>query len=274
MKEVPAIFKQICEKIYDVSIVGKSDLLFSTDMYKKNSIKSLERTSRSSGQKRIIKGESKKRPENWKLFLSYNSNKQQLVRLLLKLWNSDDFERKLQNKKVIFTCEEKVYLLKDNGASVMMTEIPKLEFDQEETDTRVVLYCFYAADKEYSYVQVRSPERDSFFIFLYYASKINIILLFDIGSRCKRRLLNISQLAHDFTPLYCDALLGLHAFSRCYTISVFQGIGKVKPIKLRQKKPRYQILFQNLGKYRMRRKIFFFNWKNSRVPCTSPEVSI
>ena len=32
MKEVPATFKQICQKIYDVSIVGKSDLLFSTDM--------------------------------------------------------------------------------------------------------------------------------------------------------------------------------------------------------------------------------------------------
>ena len=28
-----------------------------------------------------------------------------------------------------------------NEASVMMTEIPKLESDQEEIDTRVVLYC-------------------------------------------------------------------------------------------------------------------------------------
>ena len=32
MKEVPATFKQICQKIYDVSITGKTDLLFSTDM--------------------------------------------------------------------------------------------------------------------------------------------------------------------------------------------------------------------------------------------------
>ena len=85
MIEVPTTFKQICEKIYDVSIVGKSDLLFGRDMYKENSIKSLERTSRGSGQKRIIKGESTKRPENWKSFLSNDSNKQQLVRLLLKL---------------------------------------------------------------------------------------------------------------------------------------------------------------------------------------------
>ena len=149
MKEVPATFKQICEKIYDVSIVRKSDLLFSTDMSKENSIKSLERTSRGSGQKRIIKGESTKRPENWKSFLSNNSSKQQFVRLLLKVGSSDDFGRKLQNKTVIFTREEKAYLLKDNGASVMMTDIPKLESDQEETDTRVVLYCFHAADEDF-----------------------------------------------------------------------------------------------------------------------------
>ena len=149
MKEVPATFKEVCEKIYDVSIVGKSDLLFSTGMSKENSIKSLERTSRGSGQKRIIKGESTKRPENWKSFLSNNSSKQQFVRLLLKVGSSDDFGRKLQNKTVIFTCEEKAYLLKDNGASVMMTEVPKLESDQEETDTRVVLYCFYATDEDF-----------------------------------------------------------------------------------------------------------------------------
>ena len=38
MKAVPATFKQICQKIYDVSIVGKSDLLFSTEMLAKRKI--------------------------------------------------------------------------------------------------------------------------------------------------------------------------------------------------------------------------------------------
>ena len=83
----------------------------------------------------------------------------------------------------------------------MITEIPKLESDQEEIGTRVVLYCSYAVD-QYNYVQVRSADSDIFFIFLYYASTINITLLFDTGSRCKRRLSFISQLTHDFTPLY------------------------------------------------------------------------
>ena len=84
----------------------------------------------------------------------------------------------------------------------MMTEIPKVESDQEEIDTRVVLYCSYAVDEQFNYVRVRCADRDVFFILLYYASKISITLLFDTGCRCKRRLLNIYQLTHYFTPLY------------------------------------------------------------------------
>ncbi|KAG1714581.1 hypothetical protein GQR58_001013 [Nymphon striatum] len=47
-------------------------------------------------------------------------------------------------------------------------------------------------------------------------------------------------MSKDFTPMYCAALLGLHAFTRCDTTSAFKGIGKVKPLKLLQQKPRYQ----------------------------------
>ena len=41
MKEVPATFRLISEKIFDVSTARKSSVLFSTDMYQENSVKSL-----------------------------------------------------------------------------------------------------------------------------------------------------------------------------------------------------------------------------------------
>ena len=44
----------------------------------------------------------------------------------------------------------------------MMTEIPKLEPDQEEIDTRFVLYFSYAIDEEYNYVRIRSADSDVF----------------------------------------------------------------------------------------------------------------
>lgn len=248
MKEVPATFRQISEKLFDVSTARKSSVLFSTDMYQENSIKSLERSSRGSGEERIIKGESTKRPEKWKEFLSNDINKQQLIKLIIKVWSNDAFAPKLEQKTVIAICDEKAYKLSsDDGVSVNMTEVPELQSSQEETDTRVILYCSYAADKGYDYVRVRSPDSDIFFILLYYAGNLGIRILFDTGTGNKRRLLDITKLANDFTPVYCAALLALHAFTRCDTTSAFKGVGKVKPIKLLQKQPRYQGVFQELG---------------------------
>ena len=66
--EVPATFRQIREKIFDVSTARKSSVLFSTDMYQENSVKYLERSARGSGEERIIQREGTKRPEN-----GYNS---------------------------------------------------------------------------------------------------------------------------------------------------------------------------------------------------------
>ena len=64
MKEVPATFRQISEKIVDVSTARKSSVLFSTVMYQENSVMSLERSAKGSSEERIIQGESTKRPEN------------------------------------------------------------------------------------------------------------------------------------------------------------------------------------------------------------------
>ena len=64
MKEVPATFRQISVKIVYISTARKSSVLFSTDVYQENSVKSLERSAGGSGEERIIQGESTKRPEN------------------------------------------------------------------------------------------------------------------------------------------------------------------------------------------------------------------
>ena len=116
-----------------------------------------------------------------------------------------------------------------------MSEVPELQSSQEETDIWVVLYCYYAADNDYDYVKVRSPDTYIFFILLSYATDLVIRILFDTGTGNKRRLLDITKLAKDFTPVYCAALLAMHAFTRCDTTSAFKVIGKVKPIQLLKK---------------------------------------
>jgi len=148
MTEVPANFKQISHKVFDM-MQRSCDMIFSTDTYKSGSIKAMERKRRGCGEKLMIKGESTKKPADWKLFLSNDENKKQLIQLMCDVWSSADFTEKLQNRQVIFVCEGTAYLMttSQNGRSTEKRELQALSSTQEETDSRVILYCMYAMEK-------------------------------------------------------------------------------------------------------------------------------
>ena len=75
MEEIPRTLKNICQNILSIALHGTSSVIFSTDSYMPNSIKSLERSTHGSGQKRLVHGENMRKPENWKEFLSNDDNK-------------------------------------------------------------------------------------------------------------------------------------------------------------------------------------------------------
>ena len=84
----------------------------------------------------------------WKLFLSNDENKIQFIRLLLKVWNSDQYASRLHGRTVILNCEGKAYeLTSTNGQKTEANVLPLLESSQEETDSRVILYINYARSK-------------------------------------------------------------------------------------------------------------------------------
>lgn len=124
LKDLPTNFSQICSKVFD--IMGKTgDVVFSTDQYYPDSIKSMERHRRGCGEKLVLKGEATKRPSDWKSFLSNEENKVQLIRLLLKVWSSDQYASRLHGRQIIFICEDKAFLLSsDDGKKTVKAEIP------------------------------------------------------------------------------------------------------------------------------------------------------
>jgi len=117
-----------------------------------------------------------------------------------------------------------------DGETVNTAEIRAFESDQEETDVRVILYYSYAESQEYKQVRGRNPNSDIFFILLYYDPNVKIRILIETGTRDRQRLIDVTDIAKDFTPTYSAALLGLHAYIQCDTTSEIKGIGKVKPI--------------------------------------------
>lgn len=248
LKEVPSNFKDISRKIFKL-MSGNTDVVFSTDMYKVNSVKASERTRRGTSEKRIIKGVMTKKPSDWKHFLSNEENKKQLISVLLQVWSEDDMAKDLVGRKVIFVKEDKAILLTSkNGKKTLATQVSELKSDQEETDSRVVLYCKYAKDQGFENVNVKSPDSDIFFILLHHVHHLPGIRLFlETGKSTKQRIIDVSDFAHKSSPEYCSALLGLHAFSGCDSTSAFKGMGKVKPIKLMQQRNKFIKPLAELG---------------------------
>jgi hypothetical protein len=248
MREVPGNFKEICQKMLDM-MVKTSDVVFSTDMYHVDSVKAVERRKRGCGEKLIIQGEMTKRPSDWKAFLTNDANKTQLTRLILRVWSHDEFAPQYQNRKVIVISEGYAHCLEsDDQQRTKVREIQTLYSNQEETDSRVVLYCKYAHDCGYESVHVRSPDNDVFFILLHHTPTLGCTILFDTGTGNNKRLINMTDLVADFTQEYCTALMALHAFTHCDSTSAFKGVGKVKPIKVLQKYPKFQRVLASLGK--------------------------
>ena len=164
------------------------------------------------------------------------------------VWCSDSFTPKLVQRKGVSVVQGHSYLLEsDDGMTVKKTEIPELYSNQEETDPRIILYCAYAQQQGYDAVRIRSPDSDVFFIALHHASKFEITILFNTGTGNKRRLLNISDIAKEYGQVMCTALMSLHAFTHCDTISAFKGVEKVRPIKLLQKTEAFQETMSTLG---------------------------
>ena len=74
IKEIPGNFRQISEKLFSMTS-QKVEVIFSTDMYKEDSVKSMERNRRGSSEKMLLQGENTKKPADWKAFLTNEDNK-------------------------------------------------------------------------------------------------------------------------------------------------------------------------------------------------------
>ena len=117
IKEIPGNFKQISEKLFNMTS-QKVDVIFSTDMYKEDSVKSMERNRRGSSEKLLLQGENTKEPADWKAFSTNEDNKKQLVQVLLNAWDNDACAKKLRGRQVVLICE---------GASHLKMELRQKE---------------------------------------------------------------------------------------------------------------------------------------------------
>ena len=167
-------------------------------MYYPDSVNFMEKRTKGSGDKLIIKGANTKKPKCWKELLSNDENKHQLIKLMLHVWQTNLTASHLRNRSLILICEEAAFHL--HGTDDKNTNSQKaseLKSSQEETDTRVLLCYMYAKQKGYKNVRIRIPDSDIFFICLHYAKTelqgLNVFI--DIGNGKNRRLIDVTGYA-------------------------------------------------------------------------------
>ena len=80
---------------------------------------------------------------------------------MLNIWQTHLTASHLINRSLILICEEEAFHLHStDGKNTNSQKVSELKSSQEETDTRVILYCIYAKQKGYKNVRMRTPHSD------------------------------------------------------------------------------------------------------------------
>eukprot|EP00058_Branchiostoma_floridae_P017868 XP_002603357.1 hypothetical protein BRAFLDRAFT_80350 [Branchiostoma floridae] len=218
------------------------DVVF--DVYRDQSIKAAERFKRGSSTalqyKTITGGHQVKQ---WRKFLSSANNKSCLIKFLIEEWKRPIYREKLRNKTLYATCEEGCYRFSKEE----WVEIAELQCSQEEADTRLLLHALHAAETGSEAVVITAEDTDVMVISLAFAKRIPCKLYQKCGTKSRTRFIAIDQLGDTLGEEVCKALVGLHAFTGCDTVSTFSGRGKLGVFKLMLKNAEYQDAFQQLG---------------------------
>ena len=120
-------------------------------------------------------------------------------------------------------------------------KVAELTSSHEEADTK------YAAGT-HSHVIVISEDTDVFVMLLAPEADIGGHLLLRRGKKNQIRIIDISRLANIIGRDVCTALLGLHAWTGCDSVSAFSGQGKIKAFNMIRSCDEFQEVFSLLGR--------------------------
>ena len=217
-KNIPETFGQLADavlkNVIDIAVYNKSPRVdFVMDRYPAVSIKNAERLHRAaSGTYTVsILGDQQKVPKQWKKFLSVGSNTEWLVEFLVQHWRNVPCSA-LQSTQLFATNKEKCYHYYSNGDRVNVEEVPELECDHEEADTRMFVHAQHAA-ASLDVVVIKSPDTDVFIIALACQANIPATLIFDTGTANNWRRIDVGRVAEFFGPRWCKAMIGFHIFT-------------------------------------------------------------
>jgi len=175
-------------------------------------------------------------------FLQNGQNTISLIKFFNDYWGKPPSREKLANKELYTTCGTKCYKLTVDT----LQEVIELS-SQQEADTHLLLHAKHAATPHVKAVIISSEDTDVHILCILFAHAIPVPIYQRYVSQHQARYVDISKIAGVLVQEVSKALLGLHAFTGCDSVSAFTGIGNARPPKLLHSKNEFKVMFQNLG---------------------------
>ena len=199
-----------------VKCSARVDIVF--DVYFEQSIKNIERNQRYSGTISFKKIVGSHVALQWKSFLDLSHNKTEFVKFLTSEWD----KKNITEKVTYVTYGEKCVCLNDDQ------EVPALYCAQEETDTRMILHAKHASHY-YRDIVIHIPDTDIIVLAIAFSKDIDSNILVKTGVKNKARIISIEIIIDKLVKRFSmknissatHAILGLHAFTGCDTVSAF-----------------------------------------------------
>ena len=161
----------------------------------------------------------------------------------------------LKKVKVFVAHDGECHEFTDENEQMIVHSVPELECNHEEADTRLFLHCLYAArhqpssstDRAPYPALIKSPDTDVFVIGITMAEHIGAEVLFHTGRGNNTKTLSISKISSHLGPHVSKALISLHCFTGCDSVSSFHGKYKPEAFKLFASDTACHAVFQELG---------------------------
>ena len=203
---------------------NRIDVVF--DVYLASSIKNAERCNRDSGSgvrfKSIASGHKIKQ---WRSFLSEAQNKTSLIQFLTEEWTLACYKQIIGYKDLYVTNGEDCWKITSDECH----KVVELSSTQEEADTWNLLHVKHAADEGYKTVIVICEDTDVFVLCIAFAKDMSCSLYQKCGTQARTQYMNITDIRMYLGGGISEALVGLHAFTGCDTVSAFAGREKWVP---------------------------------------------
>ena len=96
----------------------------------------------------------------------------------------------------------------------------------------MLLHASHAGKEGYSSVMICSEDTDVFIMSIAFADEIASSLYIKCGGRNRTKVINVNRVANAFCRDVCTAVIGMHAYTGCDSVSAFAGRGKAQALKL------------------------------------------